>query len=182
MPHLNGREALAEIRKSPGLVLTPVIAVTASALLEDEGELRERFNGYLRKPFSKDELFAEVSQFLPRRTKPGTPPEPGGAAAAGAATRSDPMTAAAAPPELVSELRRVMVAEWRGIHDNLAINETKVFAGKLDAFAKRWPYPPLAVYAQALAQAADIYDVVGLEAQLNELPALLEQWSRPIPS
>jgi signal transduction histidine kinase/CheY-like chemotaxis protein len=177
MPGLDGREALAEIRKSPGLDLIPIIAVTASALLEDEGDLRKKFNGYLRKPFSKGELFAEVSQFLPRRTKTSVPLEAGGAAAA---TSSDLMTPTAAAPELVSDLGRLMVKEFPAILDNLAFHETKIFASKLEASAKRWPCPALEVYAQALAQAADIYDVVGLESQLNQLPALVKQLSRPI--
>ena len=69
MPGLDGREAFAQIRKSPGLEMTPVIAVTASTMLEEQADLGKKFNAHLRKPFSKRELFAEVSQFLPRRAK-----------------------------------------------------------------------------------------------------------------
>ena len=53
MPHLDGHEALAAIRKIPGLELLPVIAVSASDPENDEQELRSRFNAYIRKPFTR---------------------------------------------------------------------------------------------------------------------------------
>src|SRR3984885_4286022 len=53
MPGMGGHEALAEIRKIPSLEFLPVIAITASNLLSDENLSKERFSGYLRKPFSK---------------------------------------------------------------------------------------------------------------------------------
>jgi CheY-like chemotaxis protein len=55
MPGMDGYEALRQIRKIPGLELIPSIAVTASALLNEENTLKERFSGYVRKPFSRHE-------------------------------------------------------------------------------------------------------------------------------
>ena len=180
MPGLDGREAFAQIRKSPGLEMVPVIAVTASTLLEDQGDLEEKFNAHLRKPFSKHELFAEVSHFLPRRAKTGVPaPEAGGSASA---TGSDSPTPAHASPELRAELNRLLAEEWPTIRDNLAINETKLFAGKLETLAKRWPCPALSDYAQALARRADAYEVVELEEQVNQFPDLVKRLSGPMPA
>ena len=71
MPGMDGDEALAEIRKTPGLEFLPVIAVTASNLMDQENSLKERFSGYVRKPFSKRELFDELADFLPRHSKTG---------------------------------------------------------------------------------------------------------------
>ncbi len=69
MPGMDGDEALAEIRKIPGLEFLPVIAVTASNLMDEENSLKEQFSGYVRKPFSKRELFDELADFLPRQPK-----------------------------------------------------------------------------------------------------------------
>ena len=158
--------------------MTPIIAVTASTLLEEQGDLEKKFNAHLRKPFSKHELFAEVSHFLPRRAKTGVPPEGGGAAPA---ADPDPTIPAPAPPELRAELNRLIAEEWPVIRDNLAINETKVFAGKLEALAKRWPCPALGDYAQALARRADGYEVVELEEQVNHFPDFVKRLSGPLP-
>ncbi len=177
MPSLDGREAFAQIRKSPGLEMTPVIAVTASTLMEEQADLEKKFNAHLRKPFSKHELFAEVSHFLPRRAKTSEPMEGGGATLV---TGRDPTTAPA-PPELRAELNRLIAEEWPGIRDNLAINETKVFAGKLEVLAKRWSCPALCDYAQALAHRAEGYEVVELEEQVNHFPDFVKRLSGPLP-
>ena len=70
MPGMGGGEALAKIRESAGLELIPVIAVTASNLADEENSLKEKFSGYVRKPFSKHELFDELAEFLPRIPNP----------------------------------------------------------------------------------------------------------------
>ena len=71
MPVMDGRTALVEIRKQASLVSLPVIAVTASSKAGEERELQSEFSGYIRKPFSRQTLFAELAQFL-QRTSPGT--------------------------------------------------------------------------------------------------------------
>jgi signal transduction histidine kinase/CheY-like chemotaxis protein len=179
MPGLDGRAAFSQIRKSPGLEMIPVIAVTASTLLENPDEPVEKFNAHLRKPFSKQELFVEMSHFLPRRAKALMPTGEGGIALT---ADSIPTALVPAPPELLAELNRLINEEWPAIRDNLAINETKCFAGKLETFSKRWPYPALWNYAQALAQRADTYEVVELQEQVNRFPELVRQFSGPMPA
>jgi CheY-like chemotaxis protein len=177
MPGLDGREALAEIRKSPGLEMIPIIAVTASTALEDQDDLKEKFNAYLRKPFSKHELFTEVAHFLPPRAKTQVSPEAGGPASAASSNQATP---APASPELRAELNCLLAEEWPAIRDNLAINETKVFARKLEALANRWSCPALSDYAQALARRADAYEVVELEEQVSQFPDLVTRLSGPV--
>jgi CheY-like chemotaxis protein len=158
--------------------MIPIIAVTASTLAEDQGDLEQKFNAHLRKPFSKHELFTEVSHFLPRRAKPSVPPE---ADRIVSATGLGPAAPAPPPPELSAELNRLIAEEWPAIRDNLAINETKVFAGKLETLAKRWMCPALCDYAQALAHHADVYEVVELEARVNQFPDFVKRLSGLVP-
>ncbi|MEO8429324.1 MAG: CHASE3 domain-containing protein [Verrucomicrobiota bacterium] len=170
MPGMDGGEALAEIRKLDGLKMTPIIAVTASSLMNDEADLKTRFSGYVRKPFSKRELFDELAQFLPRQANAGRPERPQSSA-------SD-TTVFKAAPELRSELRRLLADEWPAIRDSVAINESKAFAAKLQNLAQRWPCALLDSYAQALTRHADNYLVVDLEKLLFEFSALVEQLDR----
>jgi len=174
MPGMDGREALAQIRRSPALEVVPVIAVTASSMLEEEATMRETFSGHLRKPFSRQDLFKEILQFLPRRAKTGSLPASEAALMPSASPK--PSGPVAAP--LTAELRRLLELEWPAIRDGLAINETKAFAVKLTEAAERWPCPRLADYARGIARRADLYEVVDLELQLNEFPALVTELSR----
>ena len=164
MPDMDGREAVVEIRKIPGLELTPVIAVTAASLMNGERDLEGRFNGYVRKPFSKRELFDEIAHFLPRLPKAGAAPK-------------KPVQSGSAPVavarELIPPLRQLLAEEWPGVRDSLAFNEGKFFAGKLELLATQWSCPPLSDYAQTLGCHAESYAVVDWEKQLHEFPALV---------
>jgi len=174
MPGMNGDEALAEIRKTPGLEFMPIIAVTASNLMNEENLLKEHFSGYVRKPFSKHELFDELADFLPRHLQT-EPPE----------GKTDlpkkeiaPATFAPAPKDLVSQLRRLLIEPWPSIRDSVAVNESKVFAQGLEGLGQRWQCEPLVHYAQKLLHDAEDYAVTDLEKHLGEFAALVEQLER----
>jgi CheY-like chemotaxis protein len=62
---MNGLEAAKRIKALPQYVNTPIIAVTAYALIGDkERFLAEGCTHYIAKPFTKDELQNLVSQVL----------------------------------------------------------------------------------------------------------------------
>jgi CheY-like chemotaxis protein len=170
MPGLDGRATLEQIRKVAGLELTPVVAVTASSLLSEETEMKQRFSGYVRKPFSKAELFRELSQFLPRHESEALPSGESVAEPNGAPRPPSPM--------LLAELRRLCVEEWPGLRDSLAVNETKAFAARLQSLSQQWTCPVLGTYAMAVTRAADHYSVVDLETHLSEFSALVERLER----
>jgi len=174
MPGMDGREALNEIRKIAGLELTPIIAVTASSLLTEEMEFKRRFNGYVRKPFSRSELFDQLAQFLPM--------EP--ASAAPAASTGDQMPPASAgrisaPPELVRELQRLRAQTWPAIRDSMAVHDAKEFGRKLDQLGQQWHCQPLIQYAQTLIHHAELYAVADLEEHLHDFGNLVEQLDQP---
>ena len=166
MPGLDGHGALAEIRKIDGLQVTPVIAVTASNSLLDPA-MKTQFSGYVRKPFSRRELFDELARFLPRHgtAQPAPPATPGFA--------ETPVAR-----DLVPELKRLQSKEWPALRDSLAINETKAFAARLEKLGHRWNCESLVAYAQALAHHAETYAVVDMEKQLGEFGALVERLER----
>lgn len=62
MPILDGYSATRMIKESFDI---PIIALTASIMLEDLTRIKEqRFDGYLRKPVSKNELYNELVKYL----------------------------------------------------------------------------------------------------------------------
>ncbi len=176
MPGMSGREALTEIRRTAGLELLPVIAVTASSLTDEENSLKERFSGYVRKPFSKRELFDELAEFLPRHIDTGFPPGDG------AKKKADPEVSLGAggpaSEELLRQLRQLLIEPWPSIRDSVAVNESKHFAQGLEGLGQRWRCPPLVQYAQTLLRDAENYAVTDLEKHLGEFAALVEQLDR----
>jgi len=171
MPVMDGRATLAEIRKIPGLELLPVIAVSASIHANDENDLRSRFNGHIRKPFSQHTLYKELEQFLRCAS-------PANAGAAGG-DLSAPGTLATGKKAddwnlLTAELRLLQSREWAVLCESLAIKDTQAFAQRLRTLAQSMQCSPLSIYADALTDYAKTYAVNDLEKHLLEFPALVQ--------
>jgi signal transduction histidine kinase/CheY-like chemotaxis protein len=173
MPVMDGRAALVEIRKQPSLASLPVIAVTASSKSGEEVELQRQFSGYIRKPFSRQTLFAALAQFLQR--------EPKAAASEGQnlglALTSIPILSPEQADQwraLALDLRRREAAEWPALRATLAVNETRAFAHNLFTLGQSAQCAPLTTYAAALTTLADAYAIGQMEHHLAAFPALIE--------
>jgi signal transduction histidine kinase len=165
MPGMDGRQALAEIRKIPGMELVPAIAITGSAHQDDY------FSAYIRKPFTMRELFDELAAFLPRHISSDPPAQE-------AAPEAEEVPIGPIPPELLKQLQQMLVEPWAGLCNSMAINETKTFARQLDILAEQWQYKPLRAYAGKLLHDAETYAVNDLEKHLGEFSALVEQFAQ----
>ena len=173
MPVMDGRTALAEIRKQASLASLPVIAVTASSKAGEEMELQRQFSGYIRKPFSRQTLFVALAQFL-QRESPGNGLE---GQSLGPTLKSIPIPSpdqAAQWQELALELRRREATEWPALRDTLAVNETRAFAHNLFTLGQAAHCAPLATYAAALTTFADAYAIGQMERHLAAFPKLVE--------
>ena len=165
MPGMDGRQALAEIRKIPGLELVPAIAVTGS------GQHDASFSGYVRKPFSPRELFDELSDFLPRNG-------PADLAGLRAETPTDTADDEPVSDDLLSQLRQLLLEPWPDLCNSMAVNETKTFARQLEILAERWQCKQLKDYAAKLLRDAETYAVMEMERHLGEFAALIEQLTK----
>lgn len=169
MPEMDGQTALTEIRKLPGADFLPVIAVTASSMVEDESRLRGVFAGYLRKPFTRPMLFREMVTFLPRRS-------------ASATTAAVPVIGAKAVPAewpaLLLTLRKIERALWPGVRESGAISEIKEFGLGLVELGRTRSCPHLSDYATGLVTEADAYAVARLEERLGQFPEIIREIER----
>ncbi|HTR40311.1 MAG TPA: ATP-binding protein [Pseudomonadales bacterium] len=165
MPGMDGRQALTEIRKIPGMELVPAIAVTASTQSDDY------FSGFIRKPFSRRELFNELAEFLPRHVPSSHPVFSESAPPVNPANGS-------IPEELLAQLRHFQAESWPDLCNTMAVNKTKTFARELEILAEQWHYEPLRAYAGKLLQDAETYAVADLEKHLKEFAALVEQFAQ----
>jgi len=75
MPDMDGYEASKQLKSAAATKHIPIIAVTASALQQDETTIRQYCDGYLRKPVSQTTLLREMMTFLPH-TEQRTPLPP----------------------------------------------------------------------------------------------------------
>lgn len=65
MPVMDGYEASKKLKSNTKTKDIPVIAITASALKQNEDRISKICDGYLRKPISKNDLIKKLMNFLP---------------------------------------------------------------------------------------------------------------------
>ena len=65
MPVMDGYEATRRLKSNPETRHIPVVAATASALVQQEKVIRELTDGYLSKPISRIKLVEELQRFIP---------------------------------------------------------------------------------------------------------------------
>lgn len=173
MPKMDGRAALNAIRKIPGAEILPIVAVTASAMTDDEYTLRGLFAGFIRKPFTRGELYQELAAFFPRRA-PKEAVNSNGVSVGGSLYGAGFESTITESNSLVRALREIESGAWPAVRDGGAINETRDFALRLIEVGRSARCRPLVNYAESLMQEADTYAVSRLTVRLNGFPALIQ--------
>ena len=166
MPILSGDQALQRIRANPKWREIPVVAVTASSMSEDENWVRARFDGYVRKPYSKADLFEALAlHFPPSRQEAGAP----AAAPAPAAPAERDPGPRRHDAEALAELNALR-ASLPAMRGNLRVREVAAAAGHLAGLAGRLDWPALDNYARELKEAVDAFDVTSMRLLLANCP------------
>jgi len=159
MPVIDGYTAADIIRKSKKNI--PIIALTAS-VMEDEFKKidNSNFNGYLRKPILKSELFNEISHYLPYTQKIATTP------------MTTELVLSLKTEEnltyILEELRGNLHTIFEKVQKSNNMNDAKQFATLLLELANSYEIEHLKKYAETLIVAIDIFDIMSMKKLLNE--------------
>ncbi|MEO6968057.1 MAG: ATP-binding protein [Rhodanobacteraceae bacterium] len=164
MPGMNGRDAFAQMREEPTLKAMRVIAVTASSMADEEKELRSTFDGYIRKPFTREELYFEMARLLPATPVLASLTDGDG---------DETIDADGDHAALLQRLRALESGTLPRLLSTLAMREVREFANQLRAIATDHHSRRLQIYANELAHAAELFDIAAVEAALNRFPAVL---------
>ncbi len=168
MPKKDGLEALAEIRGDARFRLLPVIAATASSLGSEDAQARRKFDGYLRKPFSRSQLYAQIAQFIPlAKEEEGE----GGA-------NPDDLPASSGQAEqwhrLSGVLGEAVTDDLPELLRSMSVAEIERFARRLRSLARESSCEPLARYAESLESDAASFSPDQMENSLMRFPGVVE--------
>ena len=167
MPDIDGVEALRRIRAIPALANTRVIAATASSMLGEEGRLRKQFDGYLRKPLTREMLDAELRRFF---TSDEHVPSADDLVAAVAEEQLSP----AALARWRTELPELCEFVTRGAR-TLSSDDVSALVVHLRKLAGEDAFTQLGPRADFISNTAAVFDILALEKHIKELQKLCDQ-------
>jgi signal transduction histidine kinase/DNA-binding response OmpR family regulator len=178
MPELDGYEATKRLKANPALRHIPVIAVTASSFREEEMRARQACDGFIRKPFTRAQLIAELRKFLLPAAQPEPSPTPASLATSETIDRAKASATISAEvlarrPELLARLREAEQRVWPGLCKTMAMDQVELFASRLKAWAAEGQWPALGAYAESMDQQVQEFDVAQLPQTLNRFPTIL---------
>lgn len=164
MPEMDGYEAARTIKASSEV---PIIALTASVMKDEHQRIRsENFDGYLRKPVLRTDLFKELARFLAHKEiELGTEQEK---------TIILSEKAKAALPKILQALENTIYGNWELAKKSNNLSHIKDFAKDIGKIARRYDIMPLDTYASQLIERVDVFDIVGMQQLLNAYPAKIE--------
>lgn len=172
MPVMDGFEAARLIKTKKKTCRIKIIALTASVRSQDQDEDYEKyFDGYLRKPVTRVELFRELMNFIGYREVREKLPE------------VSPEIENTIEPENLEipagdaeELLRVLDNElkelWEQANTYQMSDEIELFADRTQQAGEQFGVKPLADYGESLADAVDHFDLERMDTLLKQFPTL----------
>ena len=177
MPVMDGYEATDRIKKDEATRNIPVVALTASAMKQTEHEIRNRCDGYLRKPISKYLLIKELTRHL-RYIRPSANP-------ISAKEESDPVvvegqsgttTAEAnySNKELIQSLEKQRPV-WEELREAPMINRVEEFGENIKAIGSKYGDASVIDWGEQLKNQAALFEIDALSRTLEEFPRFLDE-------
>ncbi|RLA59469.1 MAG: hypothetical protein DRQ78_10570 [Epsilonproteobacteria bacterium] len=165
MPNMDGYEASEKIREISNV---PIIALTAS-VMKDEYECvkSENFDGYLRKPVLRDELFLTLSSYLPHKYVSVDPVEERTFVLGENAKKNIDIILLTMEDEIASLYEKAVKS------NNIA--DIKLFIEVVHTLAVNYKVEALVRYAAQLEEATDAFDIAKIKLLLSDYTSLKAQ-------
>lgn len=186
MPVMDGYEATTILKADVHLKSIPIIAVTASAMKEQEIEIRKSgSDGYLKKPVSKTELIGQVIRFLPYTMHFADSTENVDKVDAPAAIdevgNSKPVLLAPEVkrmlPGLTAILQGELTRQWQRISKTFLLDEIEDFSKKIRELGNQYGLKILEEWGSHLLKVVQSYDMQKVSQTLAYFPGLITEIS-----
>ncbi len=173
MSGMDGLTATRVLKEDGETADIPIVALTASVMKEDEDEIREGFDGFLRKPVNRAALMAELARFLPHEMKETLSPEP--AVPTEEAWEPGLLDEASLTKltGLVEALESDVLPVWEGVRGTANVTAVEEFAELLARVVDGTLFPPLQSWTEKLKGQAAGFQMDLLPQTLEEFPNLV---------
>jgi len=162
---MDGFEANSIIKSDNNMKSIPVIALTASAMKEDQNRiLSSGFDHFLPKPISQKKLIQELSNYLNYKQ-----PDPVGADVTEFDLSEQKLSTETIErlPELIEILEGKMKVKWESIRSTFILTEIESFAGEIKKVAENFKVARLSVWSDKLIEQTQNLDMENLPSSIN---------------
>ncbi len=162
MPLMDGYEASKIIKNDSEIKEIPIIAITASALKNDEEVIMKICNAYMRKPINKHDLIIKIMDFLPYAIK-----EDNVTGEIDGAQQLLSHETLKGYPELL-EILKNEVTHGEELSAQMNINKIEEFAMAMNELGSRYSCKTLIKWSDLLNSAAEVFDIEKINQILRE--------------
>jgi PAS domain S-box-containing protein len=169
LPDMSGYEATALIKSDKRSKKVPVLAFAPSSAADVETQAKTLFDGFIRKPVNRSELFSKLRMFLPHRNKEA------GFSASNQHSNNSPGISDQQRSQLLERLETDLMDRWHEIRDNLVIYKIEDFVEQLEKLDGFKETGPLLDYYKQLKSSLNNFDIERLQTKLKEFPSVVEK-------
>jgi signal transduction histidine kinase/DNA-binding response OmpR family regulator len=172
MPVLDGYETIVKIKSELDYTM-PVVALTASVMGEDSYKIRQyKFDGYLRKPVSQEELFFEMAKFLPHTKAKTMVQENKTEIHASHSMKENKKT--------VKHILEAFANQCNTIKDKGDFSLIEAFTKELQLFANEFNHNYLEQYCTILLENIESFEISKVKKQLNDFDEIVKQLNKEL--
>ena len=169
LPGIDGFEFVTRLRKNKALSEIPVVAISASAMIEDIEKIeRYRFDLLLLKPVTMNEFYKGIGEFIESEIDPEIQNEPGlkGKIALTAKARQE-------LPGLIDLLEGELSGDWSELMKKQPVAKVRSFAQKLVAAGESSEIDNLKEYGESILTSLESFDIESLKRDIKAFPDII---------
>ncbi|PHR23957.1 MAG: hypothetical protein COA36_16215 [Desulfotalea sp.] len=169
MPVMNGYEATSRIKADPRTRHIPIVALTASVTVLEKAKIMDiGFDGFLFKPFKRNELIRELGLHLRWSYREGDNND---------LLLEDEQAMTVEPVEdlegLITTLEGEMLPIWQEMEGTVEMDVAADFSERLAVIAQHHHATVLKIFVVDLDEAVQNFDIRNLQTLLTAFPSLI---------
>jgi PAS domain S-box-containing protein len=174
MPVMDGYEATRRIKADNELTAIPIVAITASAMAGNWEKIEQHgFDGCLRKPVSRAELYKELARFLKFKPRINTNKHEKPVKKTLPDAASPEIVAGL--PELIARLERELIPQWNELQKKQPVKAVQKFGHDLEKLGKEYNIDFVTKFGADLIVYINNFDIRKMRFLLSGFPELIDQ-------
>lgn len=169
MPVMDGETATKKLKAASKTKRIPILALTAGIDFEKKRHLVEAgFDGYIAKPVDTHKLFTELSRFFKYTMKEETQKDI-------SASDSIDIETVQNPVQLISILKNEILTSIQNLEQAMIIGQIEGLGHRLRELGSNHHLALLTRFSEDLIGCVNVYDVIGINKKIRELPLLIKR-------